>query len=205
MKILECYARIKKKVKLYKKVIYNIFWVLIMLLLTNQQEIKNAQHEFIMRLEEHCDKQIPVKLGYQGGYEECSINWSQALGLWFHSNKIEGSRYWNVFGLSNVAPQQNSMLSIVCEINPPVEGLNRRVQGAFVQDDNDHILLVHRGKIGGGKPGIGRKLFFENYQGKVREINDVKFIVIGDIISPDFINNIKYFVQEVDRIKSLVP
>lgn len=173
-------------------------------ILTNRQEIENAQREFVTKLEEHCDRQIPVKVGYRGGYVDCSIRWSQSLSLWFYSEKIEGSRYWNAFGLSEVAPKQNSMLSIVCEINPPVEGLNKRAQGSFARDNNGHVWLVHRGKIGGGKPGIGRRLFFENYQGEVREVAGDKFAIIGKIRSPDFVERVRIFVREVERIKGLV-
>jgi len=174
-----------------------------MFILTSQQEIEKAQREFITRLEKYCDKRIPVKVGYKGGYEDCVICWSQSLGLWFYSERLE-NRYWNVFGLSETAPRQNSMLSIVCEINPPIKGLNKRVQGVFAQDNNGHIWLLHRGRIGGGKPGIGRKLFSENYQGEVREIAGDRFAVIGDMSSPNFVESVKNFVQEVERIKSLV-
>ena len=178
--------------------------MVLLFILTNRQEIEYEQREFVTRLEKHCDKQIPVKVGWKGDYKDCSIRWSQDLGLWFYSEKIEGSRYWNVFGLSEVAPKQNSMLSIVCEINPPVEGLDKRTQGAFARDEHGHVWLVHRGKIGGGKPGIGRKLFFENYQGEVREIAGDRFAIIGDISSPDFVESVKNFVREVNRIKNLV-
>ena len=177
---------------------------LYLFILTNRQELEHAQREFVTRLEKHCDVRIPVKVGYKGGYEDCSICWSQVLGLWFYSEKIEGSRYWNVFGLSDVAPRQNSMLSIVCEINPPIEGLNKKIQGAFARGDNGHIWLVHRGRIGGGKPGIGRRLFLENYQGEVREIAGDRFALIGDIGSTDFVERVKNFVREVKRIKDLV-
>lgn len=174
-----------------------------MFILTSQQEIEKSQREFITRLKKYCDKQIPVKVGYKGGYENCSICWSHALGLWFYSEKLQ-NRYWNVFSLSEIPPKQNSMLSIVCEINPPIEGLNKRVQGAFARDNSGHIWLLHRGRIGGGKPGIGRRLFFENYQGEVREIAGDRFAVIGDISSSDFVECVKNFVREVERIKGLV-
>lgn len=176
-----------------------------MFVLTHRHEIESAQRQFVAKLDERCDRQIPVKVGYKGGYEECTIRWSQALGLWFYSVKIEGSRYWNAFGISEVAPRENSMLSIVCEINPPVEGLNKRAQGAFARDENGRIWLVHRGKIGGGKPGIGRKLFFENYRGEISEISGERFAVISDIGSLDFVEHVRNFVREVERIKGLVP
>ena len=173
-------------------------------ILTHRNEIESAQLQFVAKLDQCCDRQIPVKVGYKGGYEACTIRWSQAVGLWFYSEKIEGSRYWNAFGMSEVPPKENSMLSIVCEINPPVEGVNKRAQGAFASDESGRVWLVHRGKIGGGKPGIGRRLFFENYQGEVREIAGDRFAIIGDIGSPDFVEHVRNFIREVERIKSLV-
>jgi len=176
----------------------------LLFILTSRQEIENAQRQFVAKLEERCERQIPVKVGRKGGHKERVIHWSQLLGLWFYSEKREASRYWNIFGLSEAAPRENSMLSIVCEINPPVESLSKRAQGAFMRDNNGHIWLLHRGKIGGGKPGIGRKLFFENYQGETTEITDEKFAIIGDIDSSDFVDQVTNFVREVERIKGLV-
>jgi len=34
--------------------------------------------------------------------------------------------------------------------------MNRTIAGAFASDDEGNIYLVHRGRIGGGKKGIGR-------------------------------------------------
>jgi hypothetical protein len=95
------------------------------------------------------------------------------------------------------------MLSIICEINPALEGLDKRTQGAFAQD-NGHIWLLYRGKIGGGRPGIGRRLFFENYPGEIMDIAGERVVIIGDIRSANFVENIKDFVREVERIKGLV-
>jgi hypothetical protein len=95
------------------------------------------------------------------------------------------------------------MLPIVCEINPPLEGLEKRTQGAFAQD-NGHIWLLYRGKIGGGRPGIGKRLFFENYLGGINDINGERFVIIGDIRSTNFVESVRNFVREVERIKGLV-
>ena len=126
------------------------------------------------------------------------------MGLAWCARALVGSRYWNAFGLSDNTPKQNSLLPIVCEINPPLEGLNRRVQGAFVKTEDEQLLLVHRGKIGGGRRDIGRPLFFNNYQGQIRDINGRMFAIIGDISSPNLAQKVEFFMKEVDRIKSLV-
>jgi len=178
--------------------------VLTLVILTHRNEIENAQRQFVAKLKERCNRQIQVKVGHKGEYKVRTIRWSQVLGLWFYSEKREQSRYWNIFGISEAAPKENSMLSIVCEINPPVEGLSKRAQGAFMRDENGHIWLLHRGKIGGGKPGIGRKLFFENYRGETVEITCEKFAVISDIDSSAFVDHVTNFVREVKRIKALV-
>lgn len=165
--------------------------------------MENAQHELVANLVKHCDKRIHVKLGYQGGYEDCFIHRSQALGLFFYSKKIEGSRYWNAFGLSDFTPKENSMLPNICEINPPVEGLNKRVQGAFARDSDIFIWLLHRGRIGGGKRGIGRKLFFDNFRGEVISIAGDRFAVIGNLSSQSFAEQARNFIQEVRQIKAI--
>ena len=95
------------------------------------------------------------------------------------------------------------MLPIVCEINPPLEGLDKRVQGAFARD-NDRIWLLYRGKIGGGRPGIGRRLFFENYLKEIKDIAGDRFAIIGDTHSSDFVSHVRDFIREVERIKGLV-
>jgi len=172
-------------------------------ILTHKNEIEKAQRQFITKLEKQCDRHVTVKVGHKGEYKVRTICWLRVLGLWFCSEKREQSRYWNIFGISKVAPKENSMLSIVCEINPPVEGLSKRAQGAFVRDESGHVWLLHRGKIGGGKPGIGRRLFFENYKRETMEMAGEKFAIIGNIDSLDFVDRVANFVREVERIKAL--
>lgn len=172
-------------------------------MLTKKEEIEKAQNEFISSMKTCCDKPIPVKLGHPGGTIECTIYWSDRLGLWFHSRPIEGSRYWNVFGLADVSPKPDSLLPITCEINPPIEDINKSVQGAFVKDDNERILLAHRGRIGGGRPGIGKKLFWEHYIGKKCNIDSDDIAIIGVIDAIDFPKRVSEFVIEINRIKNI--
>lgn len=172
-----------------------------MIILTEKTEIENAQEDLIRRLLMHCTIPISVKLGHKGETIECTINWSPGLGLWFHSRPIQGSRYWNAFGYSENTPLVNSLLPIICEINPPIEGLNKRTQGAFFRDNDEKLILVHRGKIGGGKPGIGRKLFFDNYNGIISIIDKDRLAIIGELSSHNFVEQVTKFVHEVNRIK----
>ncbi len=99
------------------------------------------------------------------------------------------------------------MIPITCEINFPVSGINRRVGGAFTSDEAGEIVVVHRGKIGGGRQGIGKTLFEDNYTGSWTDIVDGPYkssaALIGALSSPRFPKQVQQFVFEVERIKKL--
>ena len=48
-----------------------------------------------------------------------------------------------------------------------------------------------------------RRLFFDNFQGDVDQIGGDKFAIVGDMTEPDFVDCVKRFVKEVNRIKKL--
>jgi hypothetical protein len=174
-------------------------------LIVDRPDIEKSHQEFINILEKYCNIPILVKLGFQHTHIETTINWSRETALWFYSEKRE-TRYWDLFGFSNDQPKELSYVTIVVEINPPTEGLNKRVQGAIARDDNGNIWILHRGKINitGLKNVNIRSAFFENFNGKTVDIGDDKFAVVGNINSPDFIYDLIKFVYEVKRIKSLL-
>ncbi len=113
-------------------------------------------------------------------------------------------KHWNGFGIGR--PKEGRVNSIVCEINFPYEGINRRIAGAFGKE-NDEIVLLHRGKIGGGRKGIGKSLFIDNYRGKFIPVSDGdvenNLALVGNFNSRNVINQIELFVKEVERIKNL--
>jgi hypothetical protein len=115
----------------------------------------------------------------------------------------EKKRYWNVFGINK--PQENPNVSMVVQINPPLKGIDRRVAGVFAKDDKSDIFLLHRGIIGGGRKGIGKKTFCKHYNGEKSDLQDgdklIEILLIGCITSPNFPEKLKNFVGEVDRIK----
>lgn len=51
------------------------------------------------------------------------------------------------------------MLSITVEVNPPHEGENHRTAGVFLRDGAGRVHVAHSGKIGGGRPGVGKRAF----------------------------------------------
>lgn len=120
--------------------------------------------------------------------------------------KIESNHYWNAFGLKK--PRENSSSHIVLEMNFPLEGIDRRVGGVFVKDNKAHVFVCHRGKIGGGRPGIGKTLFKNNFHSDrwvaVRDGGkETDVALIDRVSSPRLAFQIRNFIAEIDRIKKL--
>lgn len=145
-----------------------------------------------------------IRVGYPGGRKNVEALWSEDLGLWFAWQYIESSRYWNSFG---TARPHSGTVPILCEINFPIQGVNRQVSGAVATDGTGQVVLLHRGRIGGGKAGAGRDLFWSNFDGSSDWVADgdrpARMAVVAHLQSPRLLRQIQFFVHEVDRIKDL--
>jgi hypothetical protein len=145
-------------------------------------------------------------VGYQGSSEEANLLWHRDLQVWvlLQADRLD-SRYWCAFGVDD--PQPASMLSITCEINSPKEGIDRRCAGLFVRGANGNVFLAHSGKVGGGRPGIGKTAFL-NHLGH-DEVMSVRFpdgkerdyIVLGRIDDSHLRHRLAAFVHSVAQFK----
>ena len=148
------------------------------------------------------------QLGYQGGYEEATVYWHDNCGLWcMLDTKLIENRSWCCFGTTQPTP--GGMLSIMCEINSPFEGIRRDIAGVFAKDDGGHVYLAHTGKVGGGRPGIGKSAFWHFYGGKAVETIEWSdggtspAVVIGRIDGEHLLISMAGFVRQVEDFKSL--
>ena len=152
------------------------------------------------------DEKIKVKLGHQGASFEARVSWSRKLGIWIFSQTAEDVRYWNAFGTGR--PHETGQLPITAEINFPRAGIDRKTGAAFARDAWDSVYVIHRGKIGGGKKGVGKSLFEENYRGLWTWMEDGDsrglVAVIGALQSPRFALQAAQFVRKIDQLKSTV-
>ena len=153
---------------------------------------KLAKYQAILKdiLYKRLPKSVRITIGHQG---ESFDLLAQTNGhIWYVSQIIKGDDYrnWNAFGLE---PQENRSNNILVEINIPVRGKNRRIGGAFGIDRiTNKVLLLHRGKVGGGRPGIGKEAFFEwveaTYPQRIKTVQDgdrhTKMIFVADL-DPD--------------------
>ncbi len=112
---------------------------------------------------------------------------------------IDGSSHWNGFGIDE--PAEGEIRTIICEINSPPEGIDRRIAGAFARDPLGNHYLVHRGNLGGH---YSKKFFMKNYRGEWTEVVDgnqtSRVVVIGKI-DESIPEKISDFVYEVKRMK----
>lgn len=177
--------------------------------LEDREEIRSAQRRLESVLAAEASPSVDCWGGYQGGKLRLRAQWCGRLGIWFATMVLPKEavpRYWNGFGTTEPAPGE--MMDITSEVNPPMGGIERRLQGTFARDLRGGLHLLHRGKIGGGRKGIGRSSFFRHFRGnmvRVLEGNDeTEVALVADLDSPRAADQIAVFVKEVERIKQLV-
>ncbi len=173
--------------------------------LDDESAIKRYRRQFIKSFKPFIDEKIPVNLGHPGATVKAKVLWSERLGIWMVNEKTSGNRYGHAFGAEK--PAGTSHIPITCEINFPVKGIDRRMGGALAEDRNGRIVVVHRGRIGGGKKGVGKALFDDHYRGVWAIMEDgsaeTTVALIGVLNSPRFVRQVSQFVRKVDRLKDL--
>lgn len=169
-----------------------------MQLIDDESQIAVAQEKFENILKNGAKKYRRV-LGYQGENTGLiDVFWIEPLDIWVAFQTLD-NRYWNAFGIGEPIEKN---LSIVCEINSPLKGIDRRISGAYAKDKDGSVFVLHNGRIGGGKPGVGKSLFLNNYRGKLIDIGGNNYAVIGKLGDTALKAGVANFVKEIHRIKN---
>lgn len=179
-------------------------------IVTEKRTIKRCQKMLESELRGVLQKYEQLQIGYPGGHFEGRVFFDD--GLWFSTQQLMGGdvkipRYWNAFGLGK---KETIHQTIVVEVNPPIEGVTRKVSGLFaIEKETGKYYLLHRGRIGGGRRGIGKDSFKAWYRGswvKVSEPEGVvsEAILLGPLGQSGLVTPIKTFVREVDNFKKEV-
>lgn len=174
-----------------------------MRVITHPNLIEKYQNIFKQNLMSVSNQVINCNVGYMGGSLDADVIWLEDYGIWYYPRVLE-NKYWNAFEISK--PNVGKSVSITGEINFPLIGINRSINSVFVESDGK-VFIVHRGRMGGGKKGVGQSLFFNNYRGDYCEFNDGEKILTGALVaslfSDDFVAQISRFIKEYNRIKGL--
>lgn len=170
----------------------------------DRKQITKLQSEFYKRLIQFFPSSVDCWIGHPGGNFEDTVMYSPKLNLWF-SHGENDNKFWNGFGVGEPVRGKNNSLN--GEINFPKEGSNRRIAGAFGINDNGKVLILHRGKIGGGKLSIGKNYFIDNFRGDfVTAIDgdrETEFCLVGELYSKHFPLQVANFIKEIFRVKQL--
>ena len=173
----------------------------------NSDEIKRCQDELAGRLHQAGELKRG-NYGHQGHSQDMDMYWLPEDKFWWGYQMAEGSRHWNAFGFAESFSDSKSF-DITCEINFPLSKGTWCVAGAFARDENGETYIVHSGKIGGGRKGIGRGLFMEHFAGSQQWVvverngKSKEVVVVSSLDDDSLIQNLAHFVKEVYRIKKL--
>src|SRR5260370_16844914 len=110
--------------------------------LATSPELESAQKAFESSVHTIPHELVRTNIGYQSGNVDAEVVWLSTLGIWacldlLPSGKSERKRFWNAFGIG----KPDNHVSIVCEINPSREGVDRGTQGAFLVDEKAQLLI----------------------------------------------------------------
>lgn len=173
-------------------------------IVTDKKQISSLHERFHNQLDKYLTEKIQCWVGYPSGSFEDTVKYSSELNVWISNNELE-NRFWNGFGIGRPIEGRNNSLN--GEINFPYEGYNRRIAGVFAIDENGTVLVLHRGKIGGGKPGIGKNYFIENFRGDSVIASDGngnnEFCLVGELDSIHFPQQVANFIHEIYRVKHI--
>ena len=80
------------------------------------------------------------KVGWPGGHGQFPLHWHPKEGVWALFAAGKPHRYSCGFGTIN--PEHRDSVQMVCHINPPRRGINRRCQGVFLTDHESRLYLA---------------------------------------------------------------
>ncbi len=175
---------------------------------TSRKEIGVCQRVLVEKLQSALPVSEKIWVGYPSGREVARVHYDDSL--WYATKPMRKEpipRFWNAFG---IGVEKRSSLNIIAEINTPISGYSRQVSGIFARDPQSHeVLLLHRGRIGGGRSGVSKTAFLDWYRGAQMEVCSFdgrvdQAILISRLHSSKLTERIREFIQQVAQFKAEV-
>lgn len=175
--------------------------------LADYNAIKNAQRAFEEAISRAADTRISTTISHPYGQLAADVYWVSSVALWAYfglppKEKSPGKRYWNVFGLG----KPTDSVSIMCEINPPIRGIDRRPAGAFAESAGE-LYVLHRGNFNAFRGRIPRGFTRRQFRGTWLSASDgdrvSELIKVGRLVDSGFLADLGQFVAEAHRLKGL--
>jgi hypothetical protein len=177
-------------------------------MITDASEKKQAQKLLESSLKVALRSQGKRRIGFPGGTAE-HLLYSQANGtLWYAPDRPRKTskipRYWNSFGVFNSDAHSQS---IVVETNVPETSNTGQVASFFAKDSaTGEILLMHSGRVGGGRRGISKSAFLAWANPSLVDVSTQNgdyrsALVVASVSSSDIVATIWRFVTTVAEFK----
>lgn len=173
--------------------------------ITDARKVRAATKALRDQLRAAAEKPLKHTIGFPGGQAEGKV-WVLREHGFFWCALGEGdpeNRSWNGFG--HVMPDERPILPLDVEVNVPWEGINRRVAGVFLEGPGGEVYLGHRGRIGGGRKGVGKSAFWSAYRDQARTVVDddqtAEIVLLGRVGAPKLLTDLATFIHNVVRIK----
>lgn len=156
-------------------------------------------------------KALPAKgkydLGFQGNHVEVAIHFKDAEEIYYahgQTREVDIPRYLNTFGIFE---PNRSMQNMVLEINIPMDSNSERVAAYFAENKaTGQIFLMHSGRIGGGRKGIGKVAYLAWSDDEIVPVAEESGklrggIIVSEIDEQKLFRNVSEFVKKVADFK----
>ena len=146
-------------------------------LITNQNEIRKLQ----LHLEDELTKRGQLfharykTRGLPDGMDHDAYYFKEYDIYWKTGDSTQETKYWNSFGTG-----KPSLLRDAFQWNIPKDGVNRRVQGGFLESELG-VFLLHRGALMGGR-NDGSHSINEITRRKVQSFDDAGRMATGIVL-----------------------
>lgn len=149
-------------------------------------------------------KSKPHVVGYPGGASSATIHFIPSLDFWMAFEKAS-NRYFNPCGVGD--PFAVATPAPHLEINFPLKGIDRRIGGTFLEDENGVRYVAHSGKVGGGTKGVSLTNFLTYYPAFSTVDSGgqaLKVYVLGRLDDPRLVEKIAAFTKVSAEFRALV-
>jgi transcriptional regulator with XRE-family HTH domain len=175
--------------------------------LTDRADIARARKLLRARIVKASSKPREMALGTKGGTGWDKVYYMPAVDIWTAFEHPDGEWLWNTYGIGD--PFDGGSRDLVCHLSVPAEDINRRIGAVYARAKGSRAtFILHRGRIGGGREGVGKSAFFEHYKGELVTALDgervTEFALVGAVESASFLKDLAQFVHAVKKIKDTV-
>ncbi|MCY1062776.1 DUF3883 domain-containing protein [Nannocystis sp. SCPEA4] len=154
------------------------------------------------------------KVGNPGHTSTCDVYVHRDLGFWAVLEEAD-SQSWHVFGrIDSRFDNEATTLGHICQVNFSFTDDPGRVAGLFAADGRGRVYVTHSGRVGGGKPGVGKNAFLDYVAAHASHLRIAEIevdgalptsrLVLGELNTPRLRAQMAEFVRLVEAFKAHV-